>query len=84
MTFEQGAIVVIGVLFSALSVVVRILWERSNACEKDRLELRLAIEEAKEQRGELRGQMTAFARCPHDECPFRDDPPIAAIQAARS
>ena len=49
MTFEQGAIIVIGALTTALCFIAKILWERSNACEKDRYELRAAIEQAKEQ-----------------------------------
>lgn len=73
MTFEQGAIIVIGGLTTALCFIAKILWERSNACEKDRYELRIAIEQAKEQRGELRGEIKAYERCPHDQCPFKDD-----------
>lgn len=81
MTFEQGAIIVIGALTTALCFIAKILWERSNACEKDRHELRAAIEQAKEQRGELRGELKAFGRCPHDECPFKGEAPQVALPA---
>ncbi len=73
MTFEQGAIIVIGAVTSALCVLAKILWQRSSACEEDRYKLRAEIEKVKEDRGLARGELKAFARCPHNECPFKDD-----------
>lgn len=78
MTFEQGAIIVCGALVTALTFVVgglcflfKILWKRSEQCEKDRRELRLILEKNLEEKGMAKGELKAYQRCPEDGCPFR-------------
>jgi len=46
------------------------LWEKAEGCEKDRTELRKAIEELRGEEGEASGKLEMFERCPHTACPF--------------
>jgi hypothetical protein len=71
MTLEQALMSALSVVTSALVVVVRILWKRSEKCETDRYELRKEIEEVKAKYGHALGQLEMYNRCPVDECPFR-------------
>lgn len=73
MTLETALLAAIGSVTSALVITVKILWARSEQCEKDRIELREEIEEVKETAGEHHGRLLAYEMCPTQACPFKGD-----------
>lgn len=77
MTLEQALMSALSVVTSALLVVVRILWKRSEKCETDRYELRRDIEDIKVKYGHASGQLEMYHRCTVEECPFRPTSPKA-------
>lgn len=74
MTVEQILLTGISAVTTALIAVVKILWSRSEQCEKDRRDLRQEIEDVKTLNGELTGFQKAVNRCPQPACTFRDEP----------
>lgn len=71
MTLENALLAAIGSVTSALVIVVKVLWQRSEQCEKDRAELRIKIEEVKESAGKNQGLLLAYEMCPIHNCPFK-------------
>ena len=71
MTPEQLLLSAITGVTSALVYVCRLLWNRSEQCEKDRTELRDEIEILKGEHGESTGELKSFRRCPSQVCPFK-------------
>lgn len=71
MTLENALITAIGSVTSCLVVVVKLLWKKSEECEKDRRSLRSEIEQLKADHGIASGKLQAFESCPHeDQCPL--------------
>lgn len=56
---------------STLCIIAKLLWARSEQCEKDRIEMRLELERLKEANGLAKGTLISFQNCPEDSCPFR-------------
>ena len=79
MTPEQLLLTAITVVTGWLIFAVKLLWSKSEQCEKDRCLLRTEIESLKGDYGMARGRMMAFEMCPTDECPFKQRQPIRAI-----
>ena len=73
MTTEQVLLSGISAVTTALCVFARILWLRSDQCEKDRKEMGTQIAVLKEAIGLANGTLNGFKRCPADACPFRND-----------
>lgn len=71
MTPEQLLLAGISAVTAALCYVARLLWQRSEQCEKDRYELREEIEQLKSDHGTAKGTLIAYERCPTRECPFK-------------
>jgi hypothetical protein len=61
----------IGGVTTALVFVCKLLWSRSEECEKDRRELRTEIESVKSTAGVATGTLAMYQRCPTPGCPFR-------------
>lgn len=71
MTLENALLTAIGSVTSCLVVVVKLLWRKSEECERDRRALRLEIETLKSENGLAVGKLQAFNSCPHeDQCPL--------------
>lgn len=62
--FETALIAGITTVSGALAFVCRILWARSDECERDRRELRAEIEDVKLELGRLEGQAAVLTNCP--------------------
>jgi hypothetical protein len=71
MTTEQLLLTAVSAVTGALCFVARLLWARSELCERDRYELREEIEALKEAKGLADGTLKAFERCPSLNCPFK-------------
>lgn len=71
MSIEALLLSALSAVTSALVFVVKLLWDRSVQCEKDRVELRDEIEALKEAKGLSDGTLKAFERCPAPTCPFK-------------
>lgn len=52
--------------------VSKLLWQRSEQCEKDRYELRAKVEKLEADYGVATGMLNMIARCPVEKCPFRN------------
>ena len=71
MTLENALLAAIGSVTSCLVVVVKLLWKKSEDCERDRRALRLEIENLKSENGLASGRLQAFQSCPKEEaCPL--------------
>lgn len=73
MTVEQLLLSALTTVTGALCFVAKLLWGRSEQCEKDRYELRKEIEAVKVQNGIATGRLEAYKLCPEEECPFKED-----------
>lgn len=71
MTLETALIAGISAVSSALVIIAKILWGRSNECERDRRELRTEIEKVKMELGRLEGKEEVLAKCPLETCPWK-------------
>lgn len=71
MTLEQALIAAIGSVTTALVWVAKLLWQKSEQCERDRYELRKEINKMKGDHGLAVGTLKAYEKCPSDLCPFR-------------
>lgn len=71
MTLEQALIAAIGSVTTALVWVAKLLWGKSEQCEKDRHELRKEINRMKGDHGIAVGTLKAYEKCPAQSCPFR-------------
>lgn len=71
MSIEALLLSALSAVTGALCYVARLLWNRSEECEKDRKELRDEIEALKEAKGLSDGTLKAFERCPAPACPFK-------------
>lgn len=71
MTLEQAAIGALTFMVGFCGVLLRILWDRSNTCEKDRLEMHVMLETQARQIGILDGTLKVVAACPIPNCPYR-------------
>ena len=71
MTLEQALLTGISALTGALVFLFRILWQRSEVCEQDRVELRLRLERLEGDNGRAQGELKAVQNCRQDGCPFR-------------
>jgi len=71
MTLENALLTAIGSVTSCLVFVVKLLWRKSEECEKDRRYLRQEIESLKSENGLATGKLQAFQSCPNQEqCPL--------------
>jgi len=61
----------IGAVTAALCVVCRLLWTKSETCERDRSAMRILIESLIKENGLTVGTLTAFKMCPDASCPFK-------------
>lgn len=71
MTLEQALIIGISSVTAALVFVVKELWKRSVACEKESVVMRLEQSKTREQLGMFRGFFAAVRRCPTPNCQFK-------------
>lgn len=71
MSIESALLSALSIVTSALCFFFKLLWKKSEECEKDRRELREEIEGVKESASERKGMLYAFEKCPSDACPFR-------------
>lgn len=71
MTLEQALIAAIGSVTTALVWVAKLLWGKSEQCERDRHELRKEINRMKGDHGIAVGTLKAYEKCPAEACPFR-------------
>jgi hypothetical protein len=71
MSIEALLLSALSAVTGALVFVVKLLWARSEQCEKDRVELREEIEHLKETKGMAEGTLKAFGMCPAAACPFK-------------
>lgn len=71
MTLEQALIAAIGSVTTALVWVAKLLWAKSEQCERDRHELRKEINRMKGDHGIAVGTLKAYEKCPAQPCPFR-------------
>ena len=78
MSLEQALLTGISALTGALVFLFRILWQRSEQCEKDRVEMRLRLERLEGDNGRAQGELKAVQNCKQDKCPFR----VAGLVAA--
>ena len=70
MSFEQGLITALSFVTSALGFVCRLLWQRSEACEKWRTEKEPVINEMSAKLGALNGAVAFFKNCKTPNCMF--------------
>lgn len=75
MTLETALLTALSAVTGALCYVARLLWVRSEQCEKDRYDLREEIEALKEGKGLAEGTLKAFEKCPAPSCPFKQPNP---------
>lgn len=73
MTIETALLTAISAVTTALVAVVKILWDRSNQCEKDRMDLRNTLEKYIGAHANAEGRLEAFDACPATDCPFQRD-----------
>jgi hypothetical protein len=67
MTFEQGAIAVIGSLTAFTLVILKIIYDRSTACETHRTQLQAQVTELMV----IKGRIEVMQNCPKKTaCPF--------------
>lgn len=59
---------------STLCIIAKLLWARSEQCEKDRIEMRFELERLQEANGLAKGTLISFQNCPEEACPFRPAP----------
>lgn len=71
MTLETALIAGISAVTGALIFVCKMLWQRSDECERDRRELRIEIEAVKTELGRLEGKEEVLAKCPLEACPWK-------------
>lgn len=60
----------ISAVTSALVAVVAKLWQRSEKCESDRIEMREKLEHLISARSHAEGLLEAVENCPAQGCPF--------------
>ena len=63
MTLEQALIAAIGSVTTALVWVAKLLWGKSEQCERDRNELRKEINKMKGDHGLAVGTLKAYEKC---------------------
>lgn len=83
MTPETLLLTAISAVTSALVAVVAKLWQRSEQCEKDRVELRETLEKYIGAHSHAEGRLEAFDACPLDACPFRVEPTVKTARIPR-
>jgi hypothetical protein len=71
MSLEQALIAAIGSVTTALVWVAKLLWGKSEQCERDRNEMRKEINKMKGDHGLAVGTLKAYEKCPAESCPFR-------------
>lgn len=71
MTMEQALLSAIGSVTTALVFVCRLLWQKSEQCEQDRIDLRKKVEQLEGQYGAAKGELVAYQKCPQHSCPFK-------------
>lgn len=72
MNVEQGAIAALVFMVGFCGTLLKILWDRSTACEKRDVEMHLAIEKQSNRIGVLKGILRVMSKCPMVRCPYRD------------
>ena len=82
MTVEQILLSGISGVTAALVFLFRLLWTRSEECERDRRVLRDEIEEVKTASGINTGTLKAMEKCREKTCPFKPAVIIGLITAA--
>lgn len=83
MTLETALLAALSAVTSALVAVVAKLWQRSEQCEKDRLELRETLERYIGAHSHAEGRLEAFDACPLEACPFRAEPTTKTARVPR-
>ena len=71
MNLQDGALAALAAMSTFSVTLLKILWDRSNVCEKDRIEMHKTVELLKNQIGVLRGTLNIVERCTITGCPFR-------------
>jgi hypothetical protein len=71
MTLEQAAIAALLFMVSFCGVLLKILWDRSNACEKHNDTMHATLENQANKIGVLEGQLGVMQRCAVPNCPYR-------------
>lgn len=84
MTPETLLMSAVSAVTGVLCFLAKILWQRSEDCERDRRELREEIEAVKSESGELRGREFAFKNCPKAPCPFRQPDGTRAFSVSKA
>lgn len=74
MTLETALLSAVTAVTGALCYIANLLWARSVKCEEDRVVMRRELEQLKEAKGLAQGTLISYQRCPHETCPFRDEP----------
>ena len=82
MTFEQGLITGVAVLWSSLVIVCGLLWGEAKACKRDRTALRKRVEALEREAGLTAGQVEMYEGCPQRFCPFHPREPRGGEQHA--
>lgn len=80
MTLEAILLAGISSVTGALCFVCKLLWNRSEKCEEDRVKMRKVLEQLHQALGLSKGTLISYQRCPADECPFRDDDDAACTR----
>lgn len=70
MTFEQALISALGIVTSALAAVCKLLWKRSEACEKWRNDKEGLLNELSQKLGALNSAVAFFRQCKTNGCAF--------------
>lgn len=76
MTPEQLLLTAIAAVTGALVFVAKTLWGESLDCKRDRIALRMEIENVKTKAGESSGKLSVLERCAAPGCPFRPGTPL--------
>lgn len=81
MSLESALLAALSAVVSALVYVARLLWQRSEACEQDRIKIRLESKKELDQLrtdvatlrevvGHSKGILEVYKKCPRQDCPF--------------
>lgn len=71
MNLQDGAITALLFMVSFSGVLLKILWDRSSACEKRDVELQKVLREQAEKIGLMQGMLNLMKYCPVQACPYR-------------
>lgn len=71
MTLQDGAIAALVFMVSFCGILLKILWDRSSACEARDLEMHKTLEAQSNKIGVLEGTLRVMERCAMPNCPYR-------------